>query len=98
MDIFDKRNGRLLNSAQLNQDWQKFSYLAVEEIRISFDEGTAPEKDVFLREASNFEIEHPDSWGIWSCGSANENERCSWVREGKFQWSGDYIVHVKKVL
>ena len=96
--IYDDNHQTLLDSVTLTKDWKFFTYPLAERDRINYDargeSGNAG--DIFLQDAVYFAIEHSNQWNKWQCGTSNENQRCSYVREGNFYWGGDYLVHLKK--
>ena len=82
---------KLMFSTQLTKDWEHFSFPTdAVRIRFIFDNG-----DVVLRDPSRYEIQFLNERGWWHCSSKNPDKRCIGIQEGRFSWSGDYIVKAK---
>ena len=55
------------------------------------------DRNVFFKSDMQTDIQGPvgnsqDNVDGWNCGSNEENVRCNMVRNGKFQWSGTYLI------
>ena len=60
-------------------------------IKFNNDNGV---RDVHFKSQSHFAIIGPsvETWKSWKCGLADENIRCSNVRDGLLAWNGEYIL------
>ena len=66
------------------------------EIRITFenDGGSVANndnKDVYFISNQTINVEGPTG-NSWNCGSDEEDYRCNRVRDGNFNWGGEYVV------
>ena len=78
-----------IKEVRISKDWQKFSFSSMDAVRIHFiyDNG-----DIFLKNPHLYRIEFKDERDFWNCRTKTANIRCKWVQEGKFHWSGNYVV------
>ena len=78
--------------ATLTSDWRIFSFSSKRGVRIRtvYSENY---NNVYLKNAYQYKIAIMDSSkDFWNCGTDRANSRCDSVNDGKFFWSGNYLV------
>ena len=79
-------------TALLTSDWRKFSFSSKSGVRIRtvYSENY---NDVYLKNAYQYKIKITDSSkDVWNCGTDRAYAGCKSVKDGKFFWSGNYLV------
>ena len=86
-----------LVSADLKKSWTKFTFPSVDAVRIQFVNDIGTTNDIFLRNPEMYLIDFKETPSKWKCGTKKANERCSWVKGGRFHWKGNYVIRQKGI-